>query len=179
MSAGSLARRYAKALMEIGNADGSYKRIGTDVATMANAIKDSEELSDLLSNPVFPRSEREKIVVAIFKRTGASPTVVNFSKLLLDRERMEILPDISRELNAMIDAKSGSLTAEVTSAVPLNIMQQNQLKTALEKLSGKTIQIEVKEDAALLGGLIAKVGDLVYDGSLRTQLREIRRSLTD
>lgn len=179
MSSGSLARRYAKALMEIGTGDGSYKRIGQDVESIAKAIHTSEELTDLLSNPVFPRSEREKIVVAILKRTGASPTVVNFSKLLLDRERMGILPDISRELNAMIDAKSGQVTAQVTSATPLNIMQQNELKSTLEKLSGKKILLEVKEDTALLGGLIAQVGDLVYDGSLRAQLREIRRSLTD
>jgi len=179
MSAGSLARRYAKALMEIGTADGSYKRIGQDVASMAKAIDTSEELTNLLSNPVFPRSEREKIVVAILRRAGASPTVVNFSKLLLDRDRLGILPDISRELSAMIDAKSGRLTAQVTSAAPLNIMQQNELKMTLEDISGKKILIELKEDAALLGGLIAQVGDLVYDGSLRTQLREIRRALSD
>ncbi len=179
MSSGSLARRYAKAMMEIGLADNSFKRIGKDVETMAKAIKDSDELTDLLSNPVFPRSEREKIVVAILKRIGASLTVTNFSKLLLDRERMEILPDISRELSAMIDAQSGQVTAQVTSAAPLNVMQQNELRTTLEQISGKKVQIEVKEDPALLGGLIAKVGDLVYDGSLRTQLREIRRSLTD
>lgn len=178
MSSGSLARRYAKALMEIGLEDGSYKRIGQDVTALGNAISSSDELSDLLSNPVFPRSQREEIVIAILKRTGASPTVTNFIKLLGDRERMSILPDISRELNVMIDSQSGQLTAEVVSAVPLNMMQQTELRKALEKLSGKKIQLEIKEDSALLGGLIAKVGDLVYDGSLRTQLQEIRRNLT-
>lgn len=177
MSSGSLSRRYAKALMEIGNEDKSYARIGQDVASLAKAMKDSKELSDILSNPVFPRSDREKIVQALLQRIGATKTVINFTMLLLDRERMNVLPDISRELSAMIDELSGQVTAEVTSAVALTSLQQNELKTTLESLSGKKIQINAKEDPALLGGLIAKVGDLVYDGSLRTQLRELRRNL--
>jgi F-type H+-transporting ATPase subunit delta len=178
MSGGSLARRYAKALMEIGTEDGSYQRIGQDVSSMAKAIAASAELHEILSNPVFPRDDREKIVMAILQRIGASKTTINFSKLLLDRERMNILPDIHRELSAMIDEKSGQVTAEVSSAVPLTPMQQNELKSALESVSGKKIQIVTKEDPSLLGGVVARVGDLVYDGSLRTQLQELRRSLT-
>ena len=177
MSSGSLARRYAKALMEIGTEDGSYKRIGQDVASMASAIKVSSELAEILTNPVFPRSEREKIVMGILQRVGASKTVINFSKLLLDRERISIIPDVSRALSAMIDERSGQVTAEVVSAAPLSAIQQNELKGALESISGKKIQIVVKQDASLLGGVVAKVGDLVYDGSLRTQLRELRRGL--
>jgi len=163
--------------MEIGTEDGSYQRIGQDVASMADAIATSGELSNLLTNPVFPREDREKIVLSILQRIGASKTVINFSRLLLDRECLSILPDISRELSAMIDAKSGQLTAEVTSAVALSPMQQNELKATLETLSGKKIQIEATEDPSLLGGLVAKVGDLVYDGSVRTQLLELGRSL--
>ena len=105
MSSGSLARRYAKALMQIGTEDGSYKRIGQDVAGLAKAIKTSSELAGILSNPVFPRDDREKIVMALLQRIGASKTVINFSKLLLDRERLAALPDISRELSAMIDER--------------------------------------------------------------------------
>lgn len=177
MSSGSLARRYAKALMEIGTEDGSYKRIGQDVAALAKAIKTSDELSSILSNPVFPRSDREKIILAILQRIGASATVINFSKLLLDRERIAAIPDISRALSAMIDDVSGQITAEVLTAAPLTSTQQAELKTTLESLSGKKIQFDIKEDKELLGGVVAKVGDLVYDGSLRTQLRELRRSL--
>lgn len=177
MSAGSLARRYAKALMGIGNEDGSYQRIGQDVASLAKAIQASTELSGLLTNPSFPREDREKIVLSILQRIGASKTVINFSRLLLDRERLNIVPDISRELSAMIDAKSGQITAEVTSAVPLNAMQQGELKATLESLSGKKVLLKTKEDPSLLGGLVAKVGDLVYDGSIRTQLQELGRGL--
>lgn len=179
MSAGSLSRRYAKALFEIGLEDGSYARIGKDVASLAKAIKDSKELRDVLESPTVPREDREKIVLAILQRIGGTQTTINFCKLLLDRERMNQVPGISRELSAMIDEHEGQLTAQVTSAQALSDSQKAELKTALEKLSGKKIQIESKEDPALLGGVVAKVGDLVYDGSLRTQLRELRRSLTN
>jgi F-type H+-transporting ATPase subunit delta len=179
MSAGSLARRYAKALMAIGTDDGTYERIGKDVAALASAMKASEELKDVLSNPAFPRDDREKIVRGILQRIGASQTVVNFVRLLLDRERMGALVDISRELNSMINEKSGQLTAEVTSASALSPDQQSKLVASLEKLSGKKIKLETKEDPELLGGVVAKVGDLVYDGSLKSQLKALQRSLAN
>lgn len=177
MSSGSLARRYAKALMEIGVEEKTYERIGADLKSLASAIKSSTELSGILSNPLFARTEREKIVMAILDRIGACQTVINFSKLLLDRERMNVIPDISRALAAMIDEMSGQVKAEVLTAKPLTPAQQDELKKTLETVSGKKIQIVMKEDASLLGGVIAKVGDLVYDGSLRTQLQELKRSL--
>ena len=177
MSAGSLARRYAKALMSIGVDEGSYAQMGTQLASVSKAIASSPELSDILENPVVSRTDREKVVLAILQRVGASKTVENFCRLLLERERMQILPDIQRELQAMIDEKSGQVTAEIRSAKALTPAQEIQLKSTLEKLSGKSIRITVKEDPSLLGGVVAKVGDLVYDGSLRTQLSELRRNL--
>lgn len=177
MSSGSLARRYAKALMEIGVENKSYERIGQDVESLSKAILSSKELSGLLTNPLFPRSEREKIVLSILDRIGASKTVINFCRLLLDRERMNVIPDISRALNSMIDELSGQVSADVLTAKPLSPAQQDELIKTLEEISGKKIQINIQEDHSLLGGVIAKVGDLVYDGSLRTQLQELRRSL--
>ena len=102
----------------------------------------------------------------------------NLVYLLLDSERMGSLPGISRELDAMIEAKAGRVTAEVTSAKPLDPTQLSQITAALEKLSGKKVTITKREDPELLGGVVAKVGDTVYDGSLRTQLRTIRDELS-
>jgi F-type H+-transporting ATPase subunit delta len=98
--------------------------------------------------------------------------------VLLDGERVGSLVAISREVDAMIQAKSGRVTAEITSAQPLDAGQLQQITTALEKLSGKKVDVSKKEDPELLGGVVAKVGDVVYDGSLRSQLRAIREELT-
>ncbi len=174
MIAGSLSRRYARALLEIGVDTKKYEAIGREVRALADAFGVSAELSEALSNPAFPRADRQKVLEAIFPRLGTSQVVKNFTLLLLDRDRIRILPDIARELDALIDAKAGRVSATVVSATKLTPMQLASLKKALEKLSGKTVEMQKSEDPELLGGVVAKVGDIVYDGSLRTQLEQIR-----
>ncbi len=179
MPAGSIARRYARALMGIGIDNKSYDAIGRQVAALAEAMTISTELSEALSNPAFPRADRQKILEALLARLGSSQITRNFTLLLLERDRLAALPDISRELGAMIDEHVGRVSAEVTSATPLTQMQLTQIKSALEKLSGKQVHIDKKEDPELLGGVVAKVGDVVYDGSLRTQLAQMRHNMAE
>jgi F-type H+-transporting ATPase subunit delta len=177
MITGSVARRYAKALLLIGIDDGNLERMGREVRTLAGTMKTSQELAQTLANPVFPRSEREKVLRALLDRIGATPAVINFTRLLLDRERVNILPDIARSLDSMIDERAGRVAARVTSATPLDEQQQKRLMKTLESLSGKKVDMAVEHDPSLLGGVVAKVGDVVYDGSLRTQLERIRQDL--
>ncbi|HLU68867.1 MAG TPA: ATP synthase F1 subunit delta [Kofleriaceae bacterium] len=177
MISGSIARRYAKALLQIGIDDGNYERLGREVRALARAVKSSPELAQTLSNPAFPRADREKVLKAVLQRLGASQVVVNFTRLLLERERLGILADISRELDAMIDARAGRVIAQVTSAAPLDAAQRDRLTRTLEKISGKKVDVQIAQDPALLAGVVAKVGDTVYDGSLRTQLEKMRTSM--
>ncbi|MEM9490730.1 MAG: ATP synthase F1 subunit delta [Myxococcota bacterium] len=179
MSSGSLARRYARAMMAIGVDSKNFEAMGDQIATLSQAMKISPELGETLSNPAFPRADRRKILAAILDRLSADKAVRNFTMLLLDRERIAALPDISRELSAMIDQHIGRVSARVTSATPLSADQLTHIKTMLEKLSGKQVQLESAEDPELLGGIVAKVGDIVYDGSLRTQLAQMRHSLAN
>lgn len=177
MQAGSLARRYARALIEIATSKNAVDKIGADLRGFAAAMRTAPELIDVLSSTSHPRATRRKVVDAILARLGAHELVKTFSYLLLDKERFAALPDISRELDVMIEARAGRVQAEITSAVALSPTQLTQITTSLEKLSGKKIVLHKKEDPALLGGVVAKVGDVVYDGSLRTQLRILRDQL--
>ena len=177
MVTGSLARRYAKAIFAIGEAQKNLDKLGADLQTLARALKTSVELVDVLSNPAVRRNDRRKVLDALLARNLAQPATKNVVNLLLDHERMASLPAISRELDAMIEAKAGKVTAEVTSAVDLSPAQLAQITQTLERLSGKKVVIEKKKDPALLGGVVAKVGDVVYDGSVRTQLRTLRDEL--
>jgi F-type H+-transporting ATPase subunit delta len=177
MVTGSLSRRYARAFVQIGEAQGSLEAMGKELAQLAHAFAVSKELGETLNNPAFPRSDRRKILIAILTKIGASPATKTFVMLLLDKERVPSLPAISREVDTMIAQRSGRVTAEVTSATPLAAGQIETLRVELEALSGKKVDIEKKEDPALLGGVVAKVGDTVYDGSLRTQLRAMRDSM--
>lgn len=178
MSSGSLARRYARAVIEIGESSKNLEKIGADLHSLAKAMKDSEELQDALTNPAIRRADRRKVLDGLLQRINAQPQTKNLVYVLLDGERVGNLVAISREVDTMIQAKSGRVTAEITSAQPLDAGQLQQITTALEKLSGKKVDVSKKEDPELLGGVVAKVGDVVYDGSLRSQLRAIREELT-
>ncbi len=178
MITGSLSRRYAKAIFEIGSEQGGLDKLGNDIRTLAKAMKDSPELQSTLTSPAIRRPDRRKVIDGLLQHIGVVSTMRNLIYLLLDSERMSSLPGISRELDAMIEAKAGRVTAEVTSAKPLDPTQLSQITAALEKLSGKKVTVTKREDPELLGGVVAKVGDTVYDGSLRTQLRTIRDELS-
>jgi F-type H+-transporting ATPase subunit delta len=177
MPSGSLSRRYARAILEIGGAQNNLDRIGADLRTLAKAMHDSPELMSLLANPAIRRADRRRVVDALLQRIAAQPHTQNLVYLLLDGERLSSLPGISRELDAMIESKAGRASAEIVSAKPLDPSQLSQITAALEKLSGKHITITKREDPDLLGGVLAKVGDTVYDGSLRTQLKNLRDEL--
>jgi len=178
MVSGSLARRYAKAVFELGSKQGNLDKIGADLRSLAKAWKDSAELETTLASPAIRRAERKKILDAIMQRIGVTPTTTNLMYLLLDGERMASVPAIARELDRMIEAKAGRIAAEIVSAKPLDPAQLSQITASLEKLSGKKVSVTHREDADLLGGVVAKVGDTVYDGSLRTQLRNMRDELS-
>lgn len=177
MVAGSLARRYAKALIGLAADGKNIDQVGADLRALRAAYKAAPELGDVLGNASFKRAQRKAVLDAVLTRIGAQPLVKTFTYLLLDKERLAVVPEISRELDVMIEARAGRVAAEVTSAVALTPAQLAQLTATLEKLSGKQVVVEKKQDPALLGGVVAKVGDVVYDGSLRTQLRALRDQL--
>lgn len=174
MIAGSLARRYARALMSLGTEQGTADKLGADLRAFAQAMKISPELQHSLGNPAFPRADRRKIVDALATRFAVHPTSRTFLYLLLDKERVAQLPAISREIDALLEQRAGKISAEVVSAQPLTPAQVSQITATLEQLSGKKVQLDRREDPALLGGVVAKVGDVIYDGSVRTQLRQLR-----
>lgn len=177
MVSGSLARRYAKAIFELGTAQNNLDKLASDVRALAKAMETSPELRATLTSPAIRRSDRRKVVDELLQRIAAHALAKNTVYLLLDGERLASLPAIARELDAMIEARSGKVSAEITSARTLEPAQVLQITTALEKLSGKKVTVTRKEDPTLLGGVVARLGDTVYDGSLRTQLRNLRDDL--
>ncbi len=177
MVTGSLARRYAKALLEIGIAQQTYDALGKELDRAADTLKSSPELRNALENPVFPIAKRKLVLDELARRLALSKTVRNFVMLLLDKGRIAWLPDIARAHRALVDEHAGRVRATITSARPLDPVLETRLKSALEKQSGKTVILEKKEDPSIVGGLITQLGDLVYDGSVRTQLELMREQL--
>ena len=177
MVTGSLARRYARAVIELGTEHKNLDQISAELRSLARAMHESAELVSSLTNPAIRRADRRRVIDAVLQRIGVTPHTKNLIYMLLDGERLASLPSISREVDAMIEARSGRIAAEVTSARPLDAAELGQITAALEQLSGKRVTVTKREDPSLLGGVVAKLGDRVYDGSLRTQLRNLRDEL--
>lgn len=177
MISGSIARRYARALLGIGIENKTYEGLGKEVERLGRTYSGSKELQVALENPVFPLSQRQKLLEDLCRRLALSRTTHHFAQLLLDRGRISYLPAIAREMRAMVDAQAGRVRAKVTSVQPLDVAAEVRIKAALEKATGKTVTLEKREDPALLGGVVVQIGDLVYDGSIVTQLERLRQDL--
>lgn len=177
MIAGSVARRYAKALLEIGVVNKTYEGLGREIERLGLVYSTNSELRNALENPIFLLSQRRRLLEDLCRRLAVSRTVQHFALLLLDRGRIVYVPDIARQMRALVDAQAGRVRAKITSARPLDIAAEVRIKAALEKATGKTVVLEKGEDSSLIGGVVTRIGDTVYDGSVATQLKNIRQQL--
>jgi F-type H+-transporting ATPase subunit delta len=171
---GSVARRYARALFEIGVARGSFEAFGRELDDLTTTYEVSPELRQALENPGFKADQRRALLTKILPRVAPSREVQSFALLLLDRGRIGALPFIARAYREMLDDRMGRVRAKVLSAKPLDLATQDSVKRALERRTGKKVVMTTEVDASLIGGIVARVGDLVFDGSLRSRLDTLR-----
>lgn len=176
---GSVARRYAKALFGLGVDSNSYDRFGQELEDLARVYETSADLRLALENPVIKPAEKQAILRALLPRIAPSPPVQRFASLLLERGRFTILRAIARAYRELADARAGQVRAKVTAAEALGPADLDRVRRALEKRTGRKVIIESAIDPTLIGGIVARVGDLVLDGSVRTQLEEMRRRLVN
>lgn len=172
----SIARRYARALFEIAGAD--FARIGEQLAMMASALLDDPALARFFQDPTVPKERRRALVEELITKGGFEEVVGNFIRLLDDKGRLAELQVISAAYSELVDQQAGKIRAEVRSAAALPKELADQLEESLSKATQKKVEITSSVDPSLLGGVVAQVGNFVYDGSLRTQLERMHRSLT-
>lgn len=172
-----VAKRYAKALLELGRDDGNIEKYGQELIDMVSLLDESPELEQVLSSPGFDLEGRKAVLTKILDKMNPSPMVSNFYKLLMDRGRIGEIRGIQTVYNKLLDEARGITRAEVTSASALKEEEIQKLKDSLKAVAGREVQIEVNEDPSLIGGLKARIGDLVLDGSVKTQLESLKDSL--
>ncbi len=175
---GAVARRYAKALFELAKEAEKVAEVEGELASMGDLMEQSPELHGVLFRPLHPVAERRAALEGVAEGIGASPTVRSFFSLLIDQRRLVDFPAIHEEFDRLASEDAGLRRAEVVSASTLGEDQLERLRRALASRTGGEVEVAVRVDPSLLGGVIAKVGDLVFDGSLRTQLRQLRANLT-
>ncbi|GMU02279.1 ATP synthase F1 subunit delta [Corallococcus caeni] len=175
----SIARRYARAILDVAAEGNRTDAVAEQLNAFAAVVGQSPDLSDVLLNPAYSRAQRNSVVEALLKAmpSPAEPALANALRLLVDRNRLGYLPDIARLYRDMADARAGRIRGQVTSAAPLSPDAVSRLQQSLQQLTQRNVVLETKVDPSVLGGVAAQVGGTLYDGTLRTQLEEMRRQL--
>ncbi len=174
---GALARRYARALFELGKERGDVAAQLERLGAFVELVEGNADLRRVLFTPIHPRAERRGVVSDLAARLGMDPELRAFMLLLVDQNRMQHVPEIRDALGELVEQAAGRIEARVVSARPLKRPQLKSLREALSRRVGAEVTIDASEDPELIGGLVAHVGDLMIDGSVRTQLGFLARSL--
>lgn len=180
MAAGSAAaaRRYAKALFRIASEDDTLAATRAELGALDDLLADNEALRDALFRPLHPGAERRQVVRAVADKLGASEMLQRFCGFLVDQRRLVDFAAIRAEFDRLASESEGRTEARITSAKPLDEATRERLVRALSARTGREVTATVEIDPDLIGGVVAQVGDLVFDGSLRTQLQQLRTNLT-
>ncbi|MFH0823801.1 MAG: F0F1 ATP synthase subunit delta [Pseudomonadota bacterium] len=173
----ALAKRYARALVDIGQEKDALEQYGRDLSSIRELMEISGDFREILVNPVFPKEEKKRVSSEIMGKMGLDPMVSNFVHVLIDRKRIGLLTSIERAYMAEVDEIRGITRGEVTSAVPLGDEELTRITDSLSIQSGKQVIVTTKVEPSLIGGIVAKVGDMVFDGTIRTQLNQLKESL--
>jgi F-type H+-transporting ATPase subunit delta len=174
---GGLASRYAAALFELADEKKQLDQVAADLASLKQAIRESDDLRRLVRTPVFSRAEQGRAMAAILERAGATDLVRRFVGLVAQNRRLFVLPDMIDAFLAQLAQRRGEVTAEVVSARPLSEAQRRAIADALHKSVGGNVAIDARVDPTLIGGLVVKVGSRLIDSSLRTKLNRLQLAM--
>ena len=179
MSMHSVARRYAGALAELAAERKALEPIGSSLKAFAELLASSTELRAGVASPAFTRVERRGVLEAVLgKASDLHPVAADFLRLLGDKGRMEAFDAIVEAYASEVDERLGRARAHVTSATPLGADEIATIQSQIQKLTGKAeVIVDQTVDPNLIGGIITRVGDMVFDGSIRTRLQSLRLQL--
>jgi len=178
MRSPAAARRYARALFSIARDETRIEDVRRELLAIHDVMQQSRELRDAILQPLHPSAERRQVLKGVCQKLGTSGVVSNFCAFLVDQRRVIDFDVICDAYGRLADDAAGRTRARVVSASPLSDTQRSELRTALAARTGLQVELEESVDSSLLGGAVASVGGLVFDGSLRTQLEQLRSSLT-
>ena len=173
----AVARRYAKALILIGKEDGQAESYRDELQGVSELFEKEKALELAVTNPLYVAADRRNVLEAVIEKLSLSQVMSSFLMLLFDKGRMGFLNDISIHYQALADELKGIARAELVSAADLSSDAVDKIRTALSNMIQKDIVLEFKQDPNLIGGIVTRIGDLVLDGCIKTQLHNMKESL--
>lgn len=176
MLKGAVSRRYARALFDIATAKGIVDQLEAEISGIVEVFNTNEELPSLLHHPRITDAEKIALAEEVFQGK-VSDEALNFVRLLLARHRIVFLEDILAEYTELANETRNMVQAQVTTAVPMEENEQQQIKEKLVKMTGKQVQLSAKVDSSIIGGVVVRLGDTVIDGSVARQLAVLKDKL--
>lgn len=173
----AVARRYAKALLLIGKEDGQAETYREELNRFATVLVQNPTLEQAVLNPLYDDDGRKRVLVAAVEKLGLSQTLAAFLNLLFDKGRLEFIHNINEFYQGLADDLRGVARASLMSATELADDTVGKIRDALSRRTGKEVKLDVQTDPELIGGLVTRIGDMVLDGSIRTQLRNMKETL--
>ncbi len=178
-SVSGVSGRYATALFELARDQKSVDAVKADLDKFTAMLADSPDLLRLVRSPVFTADAQAKALSAVLTKAGISGISANFLKVLTANRRLFAVADVIRAFRALVAKFKGEATAEVTVAEKLSDTNLDALKAALKSVSGKDVDLNVKIDPSIIGGLVVKLGSRMVDSSLRTKLNSIKHAMKE
>ena len=173
----SAARRYARALFDVSLQEADPEQVARELDAFVELMRTNAELERALTNPAVPAARKAAAVAALVERLAPPAVVSKLLVLLAERDRLVLVPEVAAGFRERLLDHQKVVRAEVTSAVPLPDEAVEKLKASLAKATGRDVIVTAKVDASILGGVVAKVGSVVFDGSVTRQLERMRERL--
>ena len=177
MKSSPIGRRYGKALLDLAEEQKQTERVSKDLADVADTWTKSRELRDLFENPKVPLAARKQALGGLLDRMAVAPLLKTTLLLLAERGRLRNIPEIAAAFQELAELRAGKLRAEVTTAVPMPDAYYAEIQKAIETATGRKVVVVKNQDPSIIAGVVTRVGDKVFDGSLKARLREMREQL--
>ena len=177
MSARTSADRYARSLLDVAVADSSAEEAGRGLAEFAGVLAAHKDLRRAFQNPAVPVAAKVGLAEAVVEKLGAGILVNRLLRMLVERNRFALLPDILSRYQERLLAHQRVVHAEITTSEPVTPEQLAALEQRVSTLTGQRVTMSAGTDPSIIGGLVARIGSTVYDGSIATQLRKMRAQL--
>ena len=177
MSVETIARRYSSALADVVAKTGEAESVKSELISWEEMMSSNSDLRDAFASPAIAHSKKENLLESLISKTKPGRTTANFLRVLLQNGRLTDLAEINERFASVLEERNGIVHGEVISAHELSDADRAELMGNLEKLTGKQVRLDFEIDKELIGGVVTRVGSTVYDGSVRTQLENLREQL--
>ena len=172
-----IARRYAQALIEIGKENKRVEEFKAELKNFSDLLKKFPEFQNALLSPLYSAEDLKKIILGVAEKIKLSKTIQNFLRLLVDKRRIQYFSAILELYEDLTCQISGYVKARVITARPLSAEDFESIKKSLEEITQKKVLLNTVVDPQIIGGVIAEVGDKIFDGSIKNQLQRIGETL--